>query len=193
LANTWVVYQNILNSTEFYGRVSQYGTPSGRAGQLFLTPTNAAHGALNESWIINQLVSTLDSAHHVPLDSETFVIVLPPGTTSKLDTQRSLGGHHDFFLHTFSDGRQHVVPYSIVEYSSDFNFTTIAISHELYETYTDAIPGWGWWDGTTGSMVELADVCVNATNNTFPPFWQMQPGGWAISKIWSQFLFCTCL
>ncbi len=67
------------------------------------------------------------------------------------------------------------IVYSVIEHN-DLQSTNYAVSHELYETYTDPIAvkgsdgawyGFGWWDESVDAFTlnsgaaEIADMCVN--------------------------------
>jgi hypothetical protein len=197
------VYQwaGLLNNASFYSRVAEYGVNVGTAGAL-VNLTSASVGALDESTIQYGLYLALVAANRVPKTGEVFVILLPQGTTSKGDTGGSFG-HHYWINATFPDGKVYPLVYAVIEYYSDAVTTDVAISHELYETYTDPIwnndssghaIGLGWWDDTIDNSwsiknrQELADMCENH-NNGLDLHWTLN--GATLAQLWSQNA-CTC-
>jgi hypothetical protein len=196
------VYQwaGLLNNATFYSRVTEYGVHAGVSGDL-VSIASASTGALDESTIQLTLYLALAGANRVPRTGEVFVILLPHGTTSNWNTSGGGFGPHAWVNATFPDGNVYPLVYSVIEYYSDAVSTDVAISHELFETYTDPIwgndssghaIGFGWWDDSIDSWSvynkqELADMCENHYHSERT--WTLS--GATLTQLWSQTL-CTC-
>lgn len=199
-----------LDHSEFYDHVSEYGVRRGSYGGLITVPSGPT-GTLSDDTIQFVLLLALANSNHTPGPGENFVIILPKGSHAALDMDQGKltgGGYHNWFNYTFS-GVQIPVIYSVIE-PDNVASMVYAISHELYEVFTDPIVvgnetqgnfyGFGWWAtapvGTSAyirtNQREIADMCMNAAPNPFlfRPTWTSQQGNF-LAQVWSE-QSCAC-
>jgi hypothetical protein len=147
----YTAYWSALGTTPaFYNRLREYGVTTGSVvGPTFYAA--GATGALTEEQITAGIQAAIS---YVPSYNETFVVLLPSGTTSVLDTQNIAGGHHSSFANTFHIG----VPFAVIEFSSNATTTEWRSSHEVMEASTDP-------NATSSCYTQMGGTCPGPANS----------------------------
>jgi hypothetical protein len=171
------------NDPAFYARLAEYSTrtltiQTGAWTGSTVANTSLASGALVTEAQIQQELAAEIAAGTAPArtDNNIYVIMIPPGVTSQLDSENNFAGHHGQFL----DSHSQPIRYAVITYSTDKDYSDPVISHEISEAITDPDLSNGWFD-TSGS--EVGDLCR---------FSYAQLDGVQIEEIFSQRL-CQCI
>jgi hypothetical protein len=190
LAGNWI---NQLTDPNFYSPVQEYGINRGTLGGLYV-PTGLPHGGtLSDPQIQDGLATTLQQQHTVPRSGEVYLIFLPSDSNAQMDNDPGAQGYHGFVTRQLWDGNSYLLVYGVIEYNGgDFQATNVAVSHELYEAFTDPI------DIPTGNgHIQCTGYCDNGNNEIadicgggFGGKWQGDYG-MTLAQVWSQ-ARCEC-
>jgi hypothetical protein len=93
ITSTW---QQLSGIPALYSREAEYGIQSGSYGQRFNYPSGAT-GAHPDCTFAGGLSALLSSANYVPTSNDLFIVFLPSGTSSKLDTDKGYLAHHSSY------------------------------------------------------------------------------------------------
>lgn len=187
-------FQFVVTST-LIGQLAEYSVPSYPVGLGTFVGTNtipapAPPAVTTDAEIqafVQQYKLAESQASHPPppgpVDNHVYFVFTPPGVQVTMGGGASCGSSNGFCgYHNDING---TTIYAVVPYPScsgcggalsTLDAITMFSSHELCESITDPIPGYGWYGQVAGVQGEVGDFC-NQQPKTL--------GSYTVQKIWS--------
>lgn len=168
-------WNSLASDPIFYLPATEYGVGPGFLAGLYNRNGDVPAAELTEAYIKDELQAEIAQGElNTPTNDSIYVIMLPPGTTSKYDVDAKFGGHHGYIS---SDSGNFT--FAVIE-NNDANGMVYTTSHEIYEAATNPDTGNGWWG--PGGETEVADLCGG----------NYSLDGFVITRIWSE-KTCSCV
>ncbi len=156
-ATAWAT---IANDPAFYARLAEYSTSAQTigtgswAGFTLADPSLADGATISEAQIQAEIGAEIAAGSAPSLTaSRIYVVMLPPGVTSVLDSEDDFAGHHAQFVPA---GETQPVRYAVITYNTDEGYNDPVVSHEVSEATTDPDLTTGWYDQDGD---EISDIC----------------------------------
>jgi hypothetical protein len=172
-----------------------YGSARGKSvvvDAIATAPAAWQAGAVVTDATVQALVENRIANGIKPTATTLFMVMCPAGVTVQFDTDPSHGASCTSFCgyHSAFEWNGQEIHYGIICDTTPvccngghppFDAATMVLAHEIAEACTDAWPGRGWYEDSTGS--ENADLCawqvVQYGPWTVQPYWTNEHGGFA--------------
>lgn len=172
---TWAA---LAPSTEFWGRMSEYGVgPGSYWGSRFLPgalPSIVTDQQVRD-FLTHQVTSVVGPLPSPLFAPYLYLVYLPDGVRADRNVPNHTGYHDSFSLGGVN------VYYAVLDGVSGADTIDLIAAHEASEGATDSVLGQGW-NEPNNSDGEIADLCA-PNNETI--------AGRLVPKIWSQ-QSCSC-
>ncbi len=171
-------WSTVANDPAFYKPMQEYGIQTGQLEGIYFTNPNIVAGNMADNDVQSELKAEIASGQLPTPDSNRmsmYVLMFPPTTTPLYCAPgQSCSAYHGNIGDRYT--------YQAINYASDpyNNDRGVAVSHEIYESATDA-DGSGYWTGN--GETEVGDYCNGS------PYYL---DGYSIQQVWSQDA-CQCI